>query len=381
MKKLLILITLLLVLAALTFKRNPKPAETEMALPTPVATPTMIAASSPTTALAMIFTPTPEPTVMEYSIEDIKGTALIMPFDSTVPETAVEGEAVEAGDEVITKDDSEMTLALNNNTLVHVEANSQVKVSDLAPNTSHGFTSRLELLIGNVLSEVEKLNESKSSFEIDAGGVVCAVRGTGFEVQKQGDSVVTNTFHGTVEMQKNGHVQNVGADQHSTFSLKRAGFLPQRHLNLSEKKHYQTWTRIKATVQQKRQNRLSYPMDLSRKPVRSPQRNAAKAPNTLAKPRGPVKGKDNPKTKANLKRPEKKRPLVKKPLAKPKRVQPETKKIKPKPKTTQPRPKPRTQQKVSPAQNQIKPQTRIKPNRPQPKPNKPAQKNKKKKKV
>jgi hypothetical protein len=154
MKKLLILITLLLILAALTFKRSPKPVATEMVLPTPIATPTLIAASSPTTTLALVLTPTPEPTVLEYSIEDIKGTALIMPFDSTVPETAAEGESVEAGDEVITKDNSEMTLALNDNTLVHVEANSRVKVANLTPNATHGFASRLELLLGNVLSEV-----------------------------------------------------------------------------------------------------------------------------------------------------------------------------------------------------------------------------------
>jgi hypothetical protein len=179
-------------------------------------------------------------------------------------------------------------------------------------------------------------------------------------------------------MQKNGQTQNVGADQHSTFSLTRSGFLPQRHLNASEKKHYQSWTRVKNIVQQKRQNRLSYPMDLSRKPIRSPQRNLGQKPNALSKPHGSAKSKAGQKRKTNLKHPEKNNPIAKKSLAKPKQVQSETKKIQPKPKIKQPKPKPRVQPKVAPAPNRIKPQARIKPNRPQPKPNKPAQKKKKK---
>ncbi len=369
MKKLLILITLLLVLAALTFKRSPKPVSTEMALPTPVATP-ILAAASPTTSLALVFTPTPESTVLEYSIEDIKGTALIMPFDSTVPETAEEGESVEAGDSVITKDNSEMTLALNNNTLVHIGANSQVKVADLTPNTTHGFTSRLELLLGNVLSEVEKLNESKSSFEIDAGGVVCGVRGTGFEVQKQDDNVVTNTFHGIVEMKKNGQVQKVTANQHSTFSLKKSGFLPQRSLNLSEKKHYQTWSRIKTIVQQKRQNRLSYPMDLSRKPVRQPRRPSEQkakpiTDSHLKKSKSPAGKKTKSMTKPKLKQTAAQRPSANQkrtPITKPgqkqnKNQEKPNKKIVPDPQ------KPKAQMNITRGQNKARKQ-QLRPVRP-----------------
>ncbi|HXL72287.1 MAG TPA: FecR family protein, partial [bacterium] len=212
-------------------------------------------------------TPQPTPTetpALEYSIEDIKGTALILLDDTTVPESAVEGESVQVGDELITKDNSEMTIALNDNTLVYVEADTQIKVADLEPNISQGFTSRIELLLGNILSEVEKLNESKSSFEIEAGGVVCAVRGTAFEVQKQGDNVSTSTFHGNVEMEKDGHTQTVPAYEHSTYSLKNARFSAQRDLRPSEIKHYRAWVKTKIRVQNKRAARIGGRMPQNR---------------------------------------------------------------------------------------------------------------------
>src|SRR5665213_267029 len=230
--------------------------EEEMPLPTPIPTATPIVTITPTT----VNTPQPTATAtpsLEYSIEDIKGTGLILLVETTVPETAAEGESVQVGDELITKDNSEMTLALNDNTMVHIEANTQVMVADLAPNSSQGFTSRIKLILGNILSEVEKLNESKSSFEIEAGGVVCGVRGTAFEVQKQGDNVSTSTFHGNVEMEKDGHKQSVPAFEHSTFSLKNACFSAQRDLKPSEIKRYHAWVKTKSLIQRKRAVRIN----------------------------------------------------------------------------------------------------------------------------
>jgi len=225
-----------------------------MELPTPVVSPTPIVVASSLTST--VPTPTDTP-ALDYTIEDIKGTGLILTGDDTIPESAVEGESVEPGDELITKDYSEMTLALNDNTMVHLSANSQIKVTDLTPNATQGFSSRIELILGNILSEVEKLNESKSSFEIEAGGVVCAVRGTGFEVQKQGDYIGTKTYHGAVEMQKDGQTQVVKENEHSTFNLKNASFLPKRHLSPAEKSHYQNWVKTKKMVQKKRSARIN----------------------------------------------------------------------------------------------------------------------------
>jgi hypothetical protein len=252
MEKLVLALVLLL---PFTFACN-NHKEEEMPLPTPIPTATPIVTITPTTVDTPQPTATATPT-LEYSIEDIKGTGLILLVDATVPESAAEGESVQVGDALITKDNSEITLALNDNTLVHIEADTQIRVADLASNNSQGFTSRIELLMGNILSEVEKLNESQSSFEIAAGGVVCGVRGTAFEVQKQGDNVSTSTFHGNVEMEKDGHKQSVPAFEHSTFSLKNARFSAQRDLRPSEIKRYRTWVKAKAVIQRKRAARIN----------------------------------------------------------------------------------------------------------------------------
>jgi len=262
MKKTLLALTLLLPLAVACGKSNT--AETEMKLPTPVVSPTPIVIN--TAALTGSPTATETPT-LEYTVEDLKGTGLILTSDETVPESVVEGEAVEPGDELFTKDNSEMTLSLNDNTMVHLAANSHIKVTDLTPNATNGFNSHIELLLGSDLSEVEKLNESQSSFEIAAGGVVCGVRGTGFEVQKQGDYVGTKTYHGTVEMKKDGVTQLVKENEHSTFNLKNSRFMPKRHLSPAEKKHYQTWIKTKNRVQKKRAARIAGGTTPQRRPL------------------------------------------------------------------------------------------------------------------
>jgi hypothetical protein len=205
--------------------------------------------------------PTPEPP--EYVMEKIKGTVLIKDADSTTPEAAEEEETVESGDEIITKDDSEVSLTLDENTLFHLGPDSDVKVSQLAWNDSNGFISRLELLGGKILSEVEKLDESRSTFEVNSGGVVCGVRGTAFEVQKQGDAVHMSTFHGIVEMKKDNQVQRVTANQHGAFSLAQGTFLLKRPLKPEEKNHYENWLKQKAVVQKRYQQRqaLLHSMD------------------------------------------------------------------------------------------------------------------------
>jgi hypothetical protein len=282
MKKLFLALTLLLPIALAC--NVSKPIEVEMQLPAPSVTPTTVIAAAPT-APATETQPTPsEPiSVFGYTIEDIKGTALIIPAGSDVPESAEEGEAVEANDEILTKDYSEMTIALNDDTMFHVSDNSRIKVEEIAPNATQGFKSRIELIFGNILSEVEKLDESKSSFEIDAGGVVCAVRGTAFEVQRQGSNISASTFHGMVQMQKGRLNQDVNANEHSTFSLKKAGFLAQRRLSPAERRHYQTWVRAKTAVQKKRAKRIANHEAVQRPPIKKTQPQTAKKPRNIGR--------------------------------------------------------------------------------------------------
>lgn len=227
-----------------------------MQLPTPAATATPLIPVGPTeTPTSLVPTPTPTPEPMAYILENIKGAVLIIPAGSTKSEPAEEEQVVEAGDEVVTRDNSEASLTLNEMTMFHLSANSDVKVSELKPNASKGFISRLKLIAGKVLSEVEKLGESRSSFEIEAGGVVCGVRGTSFEVQVQRDQVSAYTFEGSVEMRREKLKQLVKANHRGAFSRKKKAFLSQRLLTSAEKKHYKDWSKTRNRIRQKRIDR------------------------------------------------------------------------------------------------------------------------------
>ncbi len=231
----------------------------------PVSTPAQIAALLPTQTLTKSPTPfegTPEPP--EYVMEKIKGTVLIKNQDSTAPEEAEEEETVEGGDEIITKNNSEVSLTLDENTMFHLGPNSDVKVSQLLWNNSNGFISRLELRAGKILSEVEKLAQSDSTFEVNSGGVVCGVRGTAFEVQNQEGTVHMSTFHGVVEMKKGALVQRVNANEHSAFLIKRGAFLPNRVLKPAERSHYKVWLKQKAMVQERFRQRQTLHQSMNR---------------------------------------------------------------------------------------------------------------------
>ncbi len=250
MKKLTFLSLIFLTLCLWSCSKQKPTADIEFQIPT-----TVPSQSVSTTQIQPAPTDDSEP--LEYVLEDIKGTVLIIPSGSTQPIAAEEEETVEAGDEVLTKDDSEASLTLDENTLFHLSPNSDVKVDQLIPNFSHGFISHLKLSEGKILSEVEKLSESKSTFEVESGGVVCGVRGTAFEVQKEGSNVNTDTFHGIVEMKKDNQVQQVMADQHASYSPEKGGFLPNRRLNSLEHNHYEGWLKQKVSVQEKQSRRTA----------------------------------------------------------------------------------------------------------------------------
>lgn len=211
-----------------------------------------------------LFHPSPEATPptelilaenkLEYVVDEVKGSVLVQ-SGSDEPVTAEEDLVVDPGDRIVTGPGSEATLTLNQDTLFHVYENSDVQVAQLDKQGSEGFLSRLKLVKGRVLSEVEKLAMTHSSFEVESGGVVCGVRGTGFEVQKEGDEVHESTFHGLVEMRDQGKVEKVAEGKHGIFSGRTRKFMALRSLGAAEKGRYQKWLGMKRTVQQRQGER------------------------------------------------------------------------------------------------------------------------------
>lgn len=227
-------------------------------VPTEILTPALFHPSPEATPQAqLVLAAAPESLAdekLEYVVDEVKGKVLVQ-SGSDDPVTAEEDLVVDPGDHIVTGPGSEATLTLNQDTLFHVYENSDVEVAQLGKQGSAGFLSRLNLMKGKVLSEVEKLAVTHSTFEVESGGVVCGVRGTGFEVQKEGDEVHTRTFHGLVEMQGHGTIQRIGEGSHGIFSGKVGRFLTQRRLETVEKGRYQKWLGMKRTVQERQGER------------------------------------------------------------------------------------------------------------------------------
>ena len=243
--------------------------EISIGTPTPVTSPVAAAVVTPNATNALSFampSPTVTPEPMEYEVEDIQGTVLALFDGEAGPETVEEGETLESGDSLITKSGSQATLSLNDVTAVHVSESTTVRIADLEPNASQGFISRLELTAGKVLSEVEKLDESQSTFEVESGGVICGVRGTAFEVQNQDGQVQTNTFHGAVEVAQGEQSQLVRGGEHSAFSFAKKAFLAKRKLNAAENRRYSAWGKIYKRARAKRAQRMEWIRNRSQTP-------------------------------------------------------------------------------------------------------------------
>ncbi|SRR5579871_2076864 len=190
-----------------------------------------------------------------YVVDEIKGQVFILPKGASKPVTAEPDQTVQTGDEVTVPEGSQASLAFNNAAVIQLSGGSHLKVGDLAKPGPKGFLSRLKLLAGRVLAQVQKMGSSHSSFEIESGGVVCGVRGTAFEVQKEGSSISTNTYEGLVEMDKADQSQKVPAGRHSEFAGDEGLFHLQRLLNDRERERYQNWQKYRDLIAQRQKER------------------------------------------------------------------------------------------------------------------------------
>jgi hypothetical protein len=193
---------------------------------------------------------------VEYVIEDIKGSSVqVLEENSKTWDNAQEGQTLESGDEIKVGDNSETTLTMQSDTQVHLSANSDLKVGQIEPNTTNGFFSHLVVLAGVILSDVKKnLLESHSSFEIEANGVVCGVRGTAFEVSNVNGNVVTATHEGSVETISGGQSHYVTAGSASTFRGGR--YQGIRQLRPAEMNRFKQWRSVRARIGAKRMQRI-----------------------------------------------------------------------------------------------------------------------------
>lgn len=202
-------------------------------------------------AQAQTIAPTPVP--LRYTVEDLQGHALLLTQGGASLDLK-EGMELAPGEEVRTAEGAQVVLMVNDETSLQVGPLSRVKLTSLAPTPQGGFLSRFLLLGGRILAQVQKLSTTRSSFEIEAGGLVCGVRGTAFEMELSGEDLEARTHEGEVAVTRGDRVESVRAGNVCAF---RGGLLRmRRRLDRVEMERFSKWKAFRLAVRDKRLRRL-----------------------------------------------------------------------------------------------------------------------------
>lgn len=212
---------------------------------------------------APMTTPTPNPTPWRYTLEDSTGEVLVLRAGQGKMVRLNEGETVAEGDEIRVGPEGVAVLFLDEDTVIHLGSQSGLKIGKLQSSENGGFVNRLQLLAGRILSEVKSLSRTRSSFEVESGGVVCGVRGTAFEVEMVGEQVETSTYEGEVEVKAGDSIERVRAGYRYGFLKNRV--LLKRKLDRSEKDRYEKWMKHRKALREKHLQRLKAAKTKARK--------------------------------------------------------------------------------------------------------------------
>ena len=130
------------------------------------------------------------------------------------------GSKVQEGDRVQTSANSQTTVRFFDGSQLAISQNSNIQMTRIRKLPGQDKVLRFKLLVGKMMATVQKLASSKSSFEVEAGGVVCGVRGTQYSVQYDPTTGKVNVqvLDGTVWVDANGKTFTFGAGQGGSFT-------------------------------------------------------------------------------------------------------------------------------------------------------------------
>jgi FecR protein len=129
------------------------------------------------------------------------------------------GSSVSEGESVITGKDSTAVLSLFDGSQLTVSPDTDFRLVKSRKPSVRDKILQFKLFVGKLLAQVKKLASSQSSFEIEAGGVVCGVRGTKYSMAYDPDTGKVNVvvLDGTVWVGADGHTYTLGAGQQGRY--------------------------------------------------------------------------------------------------------------------------------------------------------------------
>jgi hypothetical protein len=140
-------------------------------------------------------------------LDSINGTVSLTGPGTQPARLAHKGEEITEGEKVHTGPGASATLLFFDGSRMVLRSNTALYISQVKSLPNQDKILRFKLALGNLLAKVTKLASSHSSFEIDAGGVVCGVRGTQYSMDfdpaseklnlRVSEGSVYAQFHGT----------------------------------------------------------------------------------------------------------------------------------------------------------------------------------------
>lgn len=133
---------------------------------------------------------------------------------------AKDASTVQEGERVITGADAKATLRMFDGSELKINSKTEFQVTKSEDAGGGEKVMKFKLFVGRVFASVKKLASSKSSFEVEAGGVVCGVRGTqfGLEYDPGHNHVGLGVYEGSVYTHWNGNTSFYGAGQNVNFN-------------------------------------------------------------------------------------------------------------------------------------------------------------------
>ncbi len=132
---------------------------------------------------------------------------------------AVLGHVIHPGDTIQVGSDSQASVSLPDGSSLDLSANSRLTITSLTQPSPETKNFLFQLAIGKLFAQVRKLITAKSSFEVEAGGVVCGVRGTQFSMNFDPDTkkLDLSVLEGLVGAASGGATQLFGKGQEGRF--------------------------------------------------------------------------------------------------------------------------------------------------------------------
>ena len=149
----------------------------------------------------------------------VSGTVEIKSQTSHKARLAQVGDTVVEGQRVVTQKDSNAVLQFFDGSELTIKPNTDFWLSKLEKPSDKDKILNFKMLAGNLFAKVAKLTSTNSSFEIEAGGVVCGVRGTEFSMNfDPSDNKLTLTVvEGTVFSDIGGNIVPYGVGTQVEF--------------------------------------------------------------------------------------------------------------------------------------------------------------------